>query len=85
MLVLTTFKDDNEFGQFIFPKEILFKQNILGSSSTKGKMAIRVYASWDKPTSKQAMKTQNWQLPYFVDMSDPSKLPIDKIIELYSL
>ena len=78
LLVITTFKDDSEFGQFIFPKEILFKQNILRSSSTKGKMAIRVYSSWDKPTSKQAMKTQKWQLTYFVDMSDPSKLSIDK-------
>ena len=85
LLVITTFKDDSEFGQFIFPKEILIKQNILRSSSTKGKMAIRVYSSSDKPTSKQAKKTQKWQLPYFVGMRDPSKLPIDKIIELYSL
>ncbi|MDX8045246.1 MepB family protein [Gracilibacillus sp. S3-1-1] len=85
LLVITTFKDDSEFGQFIFPKEILFKHNILRSSSTKGKMAIRVYPSWDKPTSMQATKTQKWQSPYFVDMSNPRKLPIDKIIELYSL
>ncbi len=85
LLVITTFKDNSKFGQFIFPKEVLFKQDILRSSSTKGKMAIRVYSSWDKPTSKQAMKTQKWQLPYFVDMSNPSKLPTDKIIELYSL
>ncbi|MBM7542794.1 MepB family protein [Amphibacillus cookii] len=85
LLVITTFKDDSEFGQFIFPKEILFKQDILRFNSKKGKMAIRVYPSWDKPPSKQAMKTQKWQLPYFVDMSDPSKLPTDKIIELYSL
>lgn len=48
LLVITTFKNDSEFGQFIFPKEILFKQNILRSSSTKGKMAIRVYSSGDK-------------------------------------
>ncbi|MEK3953803.1 MepB family protein [Psychrobacillus sp. FSL K6-1464] len=54
-------------------------------SSTKGEMTIRVYSSWDKSTSEQAKKTQKWQLSYFVDMSDPSKLPIDKIIELYSL
>ncbi|WP_077318275.1 MepB family protein [Virgibacillus proomii] len=85
LLVITTFKNDKEFGQFIFPKEILFKQNILRSSSTKGKMAIRVYPRWDIPTSKQAMKTQEWQLPYFVDMSDQNKLQIDKMLELYSL
>lgn len=85
LLVINTFKDESEFGQFIFPKEFLFKHNILRSSSTKGKMAIRVYSIWDKPTNEQAMKTQKRQLPYFVDMSDPNKLPIDKIIKLYLL
>ncbi|MFS0614993.1 MepB family protein [Lederbergia ruris] len=85
LLVITTFKNKHEFGQFIFPKEILLKQNILRSSSTKGKMAIRVYPSWDRPTSKQAMKTKKWQLPYFVDMSHQNKLSKEKILELYSL
>ncbi|MFP3727875.1 MepB family protein [Priestia filamentosa] len=85
LLVITTFKNEREFGQFVFPKEVLLKQNILSSTSTKGKMAIRVYPSWDSPTSKQAIKTQKWQLPYFVDMCNPNKLPLEKIIELYSL
>ncbi|WOV86756.1 MepB family protein [Sporosarcina oncorhynchi] len=84
LLVITTFKNDSEFGQFIFPKEVIFKQNILRSCSTKGKMAIRVYPSWDSPTSKQAMKTQEWQLPYFIDMSKPNLLTEEKMVELYS-
>lgn len=84
LLVITTFKSENEFGQFIFPKEVLLKQNILRSISTKGKMAIRVYPNWDSPSSKQAIKTQQWQLPYFVDMRNPNKLPLEKITELYS-
>ncbi|WP_211654123.1 MepB family protein [Planococcus alpniumensis] len=85
LLVITTFKNNNEFGQFVFPKEILIKKNVLRSQNTKGKMAIRVYPSWDKPTSKQAIDTQKWQLPYFVDMSTLNQTSIDKIIELYSL
>ena len=85
MLVITTFKNDHEFGQFIFPKEIIFKQNILRSSSTKGKMAIRVYPSWDSPTSKQAMKTQKWQLPYFIDMTSRNKLTEEKMMKLYAI
>ncbi|QQP70153.1 MepB family protein [Carnobacterium sp. CS13] len=85
LLVITTFKKNNEFGQFVFPKEILIKKNILRSQSAKGKMAIRVYPSWDRPTSKQAINTQKWQLPYFVDMSTPNKISIDKIIKLYAL
>lgn len=84
LLVITTFKNENEFGQFIFPKEILLKKDIFRSSSTKGKMAIRVYPIWDSPSSKQAMKTQKWQLPYFVDMCHSNKLPVEKIMELYS-
>ena len=60
LFVITTFKSDNAFGQFIFPKEILLKQNILRSPSTNGKMAIRVYSKWDSPDSKEAKKTQGW-------------------------
>lgn len=85
LLVIITFKNENEFGQFVFPKETLLKQNILRSASAKGKMAIRVYPGWDSPNSEQAKKTQKWQLPYFIDMSKPSKLLSKKIIELYSL
>lgn len=85
LLVITVFADESKLGQFIFPKELLVTQNILRSNSTKGKMALRVYPSWDHPTSKQAIKTQQWQLPYFVDMSDLSKLPNNKIMELYAL
>src|SRR5699024_8566531 len=85
LLVITTFKNKNQFGQFIFPKEILFEKDILRSSSSKGKMAIRVYPSWDNPGSKQAMKTQKWQLPFFVDMSDPNKLSLVKTMKLYSV
>src|SRR5699024_7234082 len=51
LLVITTFKNEDEFGQFIFPKGVLLKQNILKSTSTKGKMAIRVYPNWDSPSS----------------------------------
>lgn len=85
LLVITTFKSDSEFGQFVFPKEVLFTQNILKSNSTKGKMAIRVYPSWDIPTSKQAVKTQEWQLPYFVDLSTPDNVSKEKITELYAV
>lgn len=84
LLVITTFLSKDEWGQFIFPKDILAKQNILKTSATKGKMAIRVYPGWDTPTSKQAIKTQKWQLPYFVDLSHTNQLPIEKIVELYA-
>lgn len=85
LFVITTFKNEYAFGQFIFPKEVLLKHDILKSPTTKGKMAIRVYPKWDHPTSKQAVKTQKWQLPYFVDLCNPNQLPLEKIKELYAL
>lgn len=81
-MIINTSKIDGCFGQFIFPKEILIKHNILKSSSTKGKMGMRVYPSWDNPTSKQAIKTQSWQLPYFIDLSNLDLIPIDKMKKL---
>lgn len=84
LLVVTTFLSKDEWGQFIFPKDILAKRNILKTSTTKGKMANRVYPGWDTPTSKQAIKTQKWQLPNFVDLSHSNQLPIEKIVELYA-
>lgn len=85
LLVITTFKNKSEFGQFVFPKEVLVKQQILQSASTKGKMAMRVYPSWDQPSSKQASKTQEWQLPYFIDMCHSTASSVDKIMELYAV
>ena len=82
-LVITTFKNNQHFGQFIFPKDILLEKNILSSKSKKGKMAIRVYPSWDKPKSKQAMKTQEWQLAYFIDIDEHQSLQTDKIKKYY--
>lgn len=84
LLVINTFNDNGDFGQFVFPKEILLQQNILRTSSTKGKMAIRVYPRWDTPTSKQAIATQKWQLPYFFHISDVNSLPIHELLKLYT-
>ncbi|MGG3449356.1 MepB family protein [Domibacillus aminovorans] len=84
LLVINTFTSNNHFGQFIFPKEVLVKQNILKTATAKGKMAIRVYPSWDTPTSKQAIETQKWQLAYFIDVNNTNNLPIQELLKLYS-
>ncbi|HGH7177726.1 TPA: MepB family protein [Bacillus wiedmannii] len=83
-LLVITCIDDNKLGQFIFPNEILLKEKILKTQCQKGKMAMRVYPIWDTPVSNQAKKSQIWQLQYFVDLSDPNNLPIDKLLTLYS-
>lgn len=61
---------DNRFGQFIFPKSILHQKGILSDSQKEGKRAFRVYPAWDQPSSKQALKTQEWQVNYFYEISE---------------
>lgn len=55
----------NEFGAFVFPKAVLIKKGIISTEKKEGKRAFRVYPPWDSCTSKQAEKTQQWQLAFF--------------------
>jgi len=84
LLVINTFNNNGDFGQFVFPKEVLLKQNILKTANTKGKMAIRVYPSWDTPTSKQAIATKKWQSPYFVKTDATTSLSKHELLKLYA-
>lgn len=63
--VIISARKNNLFGQFIFPKNILLKKGIFSTAAKEGKRATRVYPPWDETTSKQAEKTQQWQLDYF--------------------
>ena len=71
----------NNFGQFVFPKEVLIKKGILSTDKQEGKKAFRVYPSWDTPQSKQATQTQKWQLHYFYTLED--KVDVKKVMDLY--
>lgn len=63
--IIITCKSDENLGQFVFPKAVLLEKGILNNSNNTGKRGIRVYPTWDNPTSKQAIKTQSWQTKYF--------------------
>lgn len=67
--VVVCVQNKDYFGQFIFPKSILLQKGILTDINREGKRAFRVYPNWDKPTSKQAQKTQDWQLNHFYAFS----------------
>lgn len=57
---------ENDHGYFLFSKDVLVDKGILSTSGAdEGKRGFRVYPSWDKPTSKQALLSQEWQLKYF--------------------
>jgi hypothetical protein len=69
-------RNGNNLGQFVFPKDVLLSRDIISIQGKGGKRAIRVYPIWDTPESKQAQKTQEWQLEYFLDL--PTNKPINK-------
>lgn len=75
MVIIET-KTSSDSGIFVFPASILFEQAIFSTAKKEGKRAFRVYPPWDKTISKQAQKSQQWQLNYFVNLAD---LNSDKI------
>ncbi len=68
-------RQGHRFGQFIFPSAVLCKQDVLSVKGVGGKRAMRVYPPWDVTVSRQAQKTQKWQMAYFLEI--PLNLPME--------
>lgn len=68
--LIVNVRSENNFGQFVFPKSILIKKKIISTDQIEGKRAFRVYPIWDQVQSKQADRTQKWQLVYFYSIDD---------------
>ena len=62
--------DEEKQGVFLFPKKVLLEQGILRDETTKGKMAIRVYPTWENELNLSAQRTQKWQEAYFTDYTN---------------
>ena len=71
-LVIISTEMENELGQFIFPKSVLVEKSVVSSTFKEGKRGFRVYPPWDEAKSKQAIKTQQWQLNYFLSLKNNS-------------
>lgn len=76
MIILA--KEEKHIGQFVFPKAVLASKGIISQNNKSGKRGIRVYPPWCKPTSKQAEKTQAWQLEYFIELEQ--KIEFKKLL-----
>lgn len=72
---------DKQFGQFVIPKSVLIKKGIISTTGREGKRGFRVYPPWDLVISKQAKKTQKWQLDYFLEIQED--LNLDRAKKLY--
>lgn len=75
-------EDEEIIGQFVFPKSVLIEKGILSSSIKEGKRGFRVYPTWCKVTSKQALKTQAWQQLYFCSLNQ--NVDFERIKALYN-
>tara|TARA_Y100001968_G_C19337984_1_gene707928 strand:+ start:447 stop:1085 length:639 start_codon:yes stop_codon:yes gene_type:complete len=83
-VVINTQKEE-QFGQFVFPKAILCKKNILSMDGKGGKRAIRVYPPWDIAMNQQAKKTQQWQLQHFLDIPQKTAINLARAKLLYGM
>ena len=77
--VVITSKSGSKAGQFIFPVAVLAEKGIISQKDKKGKLGIRVYPCWDRPTSRQAQATQNWQTNFFVTIEQDDTTNLDRV------
>jgi hypothetical protein len=68
-LFIISARSKDHFGIFIFPASALLERRIISGNNKEGKRAMRIYPPWDNAVNPQAIKTQQWQLDYFVDPS----------------
>lgn len=73
-LIIVSTRNGSHFGQFIFPKYLLHEKGIIAGNGKAGKRAFRVYPPWSITNNLQAKKTQQWQVAYFINISDQPDL-----------
>ncbi|PBI89690.1 MepB protein [Flavobacterium sp. ACN2] len=82
--VIVNVRKDQNWGQFIFPKKTLLEKGIFSTQNKEGIRATRVYPPWDETTSKQAQKTQKWQLDYFFSFTDRDQIDLNEIRKIFA-
>lgn len=80
--VIITSQNEYDIGQFIFPKEILIEKGVFSTNKKGGKRGFRIYPLWDLTNNKQALKTQNWQIPYFVIINLDNQRSFERVKNL---
>lgn len=80
-LFVISVRNAENFGQFVFPKDVLAQEGYVSKHNSGGKRAIRVYPPWVVTDSAQARKTQAWQINYFCEIeSDVDKDKMQKLL-----
>lgn len=68
-VLIVSVADASQRGQFVFDQQALLEYGVMSRDGQGGKRAIRVYPPWSKPVAKDAIRTQRWQLRYFVALT----------------
>ena len=82
-LFVVSVRTSAHFGQFIFPKTVLYEKGIVSKEGKGGKRAMRVYPPWDATESRQAKNSQTWQMLYFFEISPDPCLNASRIQKLF--
>lgn len=82
--LLISSKYEKNFGLFIFPKIILIEKGVI-TDKKEGKRGMRVYPVWDQAANKQAKKTQEWQIKYFLNLEKNAIIDSNFIKNLFAL
>jgi len=81
--VVVSVADDTHRGQFVFDQKILAAKGVMSVDGVGGKRAIRVYPPWARPVAKQAIKTQQWQLKYFLEIEQDGSANAHQVRRLF--
>ncbi|QES48849.1 MepB domain containing protein [Streptomyces venezuelae] len=82
-LFVISSRDGRHFGQFVFPMDALRRHGVVSENGSGGKRGFRVYPPWVTTTSRQAERTQAWQVEYFLQLPGDGPLDSARAEELY--
>nr|WP_242487874.1 MepB family protein [Pseudomonas sp. TH31] len=83
--VVVSVADATHRGQFVFDRKVLAAKGVMSIDGEGGKRAIRVYPPWVKPVAKQAIRTQQWQLKYFLALDQSGSADAVEVRRLFGL
>ncbi|WUD62845.1 MepB family protein [Nocardia sp. NBC_00511] len=84
-LLVITVREGQHVGQFAFPKNALVEHDIVSVEGRGGKRGFRVYPPWSATRNRQAMRTQQWQCDYFLDLHDARQIDLRRAHILYGI
>lgn len=77
-------RNQNQFGQFVFPKAILVSKGIVSTATKEGKRGFRVYPPWSNTSNKQAQQTQQWQSDFFIGLTADTSINQNQLHSLFN-